>query len=94
MTEMNKTYYVEKRYIKTKNGKMKLLIFHPKNHKKKVPGVLWIHGGGYMTGMAEMAYFSRAMDIVKSGAVVVAPAYTLSYKKPYPAALEDCYSAL
>ena len=73
---------------------MKLLVFHPKHKKGKVPGVLWIHGGGYMTGMAEMAYFSRALDVVKSGAVVVAPSYTLSYKKPYPAALEDCYAAL
>lgn len=91
---MKKDYYVEKTYIRTKNGKMKMLIFHPKRHNKKVPGVLWIHGGGYMTGMSEMAYFSRAIDVAKSGAVVVAPSYTLSWKKPYPAAIEDCYAAL
>lgn len=91
---MNRTYYVEKKYIKTKNGKIKLLVFRPKNMNKKVQGVLWIHGGGYMTGMAEMAYFSRAIDVVKSGAVVVVPSYTLSWKKPYPAAIQDCYAAL
>ncbi len=91
---MKKDYYVGKRYIHTKNGKIKLLIFYPKNRDKKVPGVLWIHGGGYMTGMAEMTYFSRAIDVVKNGAVVVAPSYTLSWKKPYPAAIEDCYAAL
>ena len=91
---MKKEFYVEKRFIRTKNGKMKILIFKPKNRKKKVPGVLWIHGGGYMTGMAEMAYMTRAMDVVKIGAVVIAPSYTLSWKKPYPAALEDCYAAL
>ena len=91
---MNRTYYVEKKYIKTKNGKIKLLVCRPKNMNKKVPGVLWIHGGGYMTGMAEMAYFSRAIDVVKYGAVVVVPSYTLSWKKPYPAAIQDCYAAL
>lgn len=91
---MRKTYYVEKRYLRTKNGKMKLLILRPNNKDRHVPGVLWIHGGGYMTGMAEMAFFSRAMDVVKSGAVVVAPSYTLSWKKPYPAAIQDCYAAL
>lgn len=91
---MKKDYFVQKKYIRTKNGKIKLLIFHPKNRSKKVPGVLWIHGGGYMTGMAEMAFFSRAMDVVRSGAVVVTPSYTLSWKKPYPAALKDCYAAL
>lgn len=91
---MGKNYYTEKRYIRTENGKIKLLIFVPKIRNGKVPGVLWIHGGGYMTGMAEMAYFSRAMDVVKSGAIVIAPSYTLSWKKPYPAALKDCYAAL
>lgn len=91
---MKKDFFVQKKYICTKNGKIKLLIFYPKTRSKKVPGVLWIHGGGYMTGMAEMAFFSRALDIVKSGAVVVAPSYTLSWKKPYPAALKDCYAAL
>ncbi len=91
---MKKDYFVEKRFIRTKNGKMKILIFKPKNRQGKVPGVLWIHGGGYMTGMAEMAYMTRAIDVVKSGAVVIAPSYTLSWKKPYPAALEDCYAAL
>lgn len=91
---MKRDFYVEKRYIKTKSSKIKLIIFRPKNRDKKVPGVLWIHGGGYLTGMPELANFSRAMDIVKSGAVVVAPSYTLSWKKPYPAAIKDCYTAL
>ena len=94
MIFLKKDYFVEKKYIRTKNGKIKLLIFYPENRSKKVPGVLWIHGGGYMTGMAEMAFFSRALDVVKSGAVVVAPSYTLSWKKSYPAALQDCYAAL
>ena len=94
MIFIKKDYFVEKKYIRTKNGKIKFLIFYPENRSKKVPGVLWIHGGGYMTGMAEMAFFSRALDVVKSGAVVVAPSYTLSWKKSYPAALQDCYAAL
>lgn len=91
---MKRDFFVEKRYVKTKHGKIKLLIFRPKNRNKKVPGVLWIHGGGYLTGAPEMVNFSRAMDVVKCGAVVVAPSYTLSWKKPYPAAIKDCYTAL
>ncbi len=59
------------------------------------PGVLWIHGGGYITGMARMVYMSRALPLVKKyGAVVVSPEYRLAKKAPYPAALNDCYSAL
>ncbi len=88
-------YRTEKIRIPTKNGMMKMLIICPKKSNGKAPGVLWIHGGGYETGMPSMIYFSRGIDLVKKfGAVVIAPKYTLSGKAPYPAALEDCYEAL
>ena len=55
----------------------------------------WIHGGGYITGMKEMVHMSRAVDLVKRfGAVVVSPGYRLAIQRPFPAAAEDCYSAL
>lgn len=74
---------------------MKLIILKPKRQKEKLPGVLWIHGGGYMTGMAAMVYFNRGRDIAEQcGAVVISPEYRLSPQAPYPAALEDCYEAL
>ena len=58
-------------------------------------GVLWIHGGGYILGMKEMAHMSRAVDLVKKfGAVVVSPGYRLAFAAPYPAALDNCYAAL
>ena len=77
---------------------MKVLILHPTASRRtaeKTPGILWIHGGGYLTGMAEMIYLSRALPLVKKyGAVVITPEYRLSGEAPYPAALEDCYAAL
>ncbi len=66
-----------------------------RNLHKNAPGILWIHGGGYMTGMKEMVHMSRAIDLVKNyGAIVISPGYRLSFVKPYPAAAEDCYDAL
>lgn len=95
---MSKYYTVEKRKIPSTGRDIKILILRPKmNAKPKVetPGILWIHGGGYAMGMAEMVYFSRALNLVKKyGAVVVALNYRLSIEAPYPAALEDCYEAL
>lgn len=86
---------VERKRIETPNGKRKLLILRPKNITEKTTGVLWLHGGGYATGMAEIVFFTRAKALAKKfGCVVVAPSYTLSWKKPYPAAVEDCYAAL
>lgn len=59
------------------------------------PGVLWLHGGGYILGMKEMVYMGRAADLVKKhGAVVVSPGYRLAFQAPYPAAVHDCYDAL
>ena len=93
-----KNYTVEKRRILSPGGEMKLLILRPSASAKpreQTPGILWLHGGGYALGMAEMVYISRALPLVrKYGAVVVAPEYRLAGQAPYPAALEDCYAAL
>ena len=85
----------KKLQIPTKAGTIKVLILKPSHSRVAVPGILWIHGGGYATGMASMVRFSRIYPVVKKyGAVVIAPQYRLSGKAPYPAALEDCYDAL
>lgn len=95
---MSKYYTVEKKKIQSTGRDIKVLILKPKRNaksKEQTPGILWIHGGGYATGMAEMVYMSRALNLVKKyGAVVIAPAYRLSIEAPYPAALEDCYATL
>ncbi len=81
--------------IKANGLRIPLLILQPKERTENAPGVMWIHGGGYMTGMKEMAYVGRAADLVREhGAVVVAPGYHLSLFHPYPAALNDCYATL
>ena len=90
-------FSVEKVNIPSPGGQMKLIILKPAGRPagQHGPGVLWIHGGGYATGMPAMVYMSRAMALVKKyGAVVISPQYRLSGKHPYPAALEDCYAAL
>lgn len=93
-----KKYTAQKVQIASPGGRMDMLILKPTVSRmppEKTPGVLWIHGGGYATGMAGMVYMSRALDLVrKYGAVVVTPEYLLAGKAPYPAALKDCYAAL
>lgn len=85
----------ENRRIDAPGGKMKLIILRPENQTRPVPGILWIHGGGYMLGMPSMVHISCGKMLAKRfGAVVVSPGYRLAYKAPYPAALEDCYAAL
>ena len=95
---MEKTYTSKCRILHRDGRILKLYIFQPLRNRKpgaKAPGILWIHGGGYVTGMAKMIYMSRALPLVKKyGAVVITPEYRLSWQAPYPAALLDCYEAL
>lgn len=87
----------ERKYIKSNGNRIKLLILKPDipQQEEKKPGILWIHGGGYITGMAEMVYMSRSIHLVKKyGVTVISPEYRLSGQAPYPAALIDCYHAL
>lgn len=87
----------ERKYIKSNGNRIKLLILKPdiQGQGEKKPGILWIHGGGYITGMAEMVYMSRSIHLVKKyGVTVISPEYRLSGQAPYPAALIGCYHAL
>ncbi len=83
-------------FVKRSDGtRMRVLVFKPFKKKEKVPGVLWLHGGGYAVGTPEMAFLSMAHILNKQGnAVIVSPAYTLSSTKPYPAALMDSYQTI
>ena len=81
--------------IPTKNGRIKLIILRPKDQQQPLPGILWIHGGGYLTGFAAMVHVSVGKMLAeKYGAVVVSPGYRLSWQNRYPAAVDDCYAAL
>lgn len=91
----DKDIIVTKRVIRAGGRGIPLLILSPESQCKDAPGVLWIHGGGYLLGMKEMVYMGRAASLVKRfGAVVISPDYRLSLRAPYPAALDDCYEAL
>lgn len=82
---------VEKRKIKG----VPTLILRPTKRASVPVAVLWIHGGGYITGMKEMVYMSRAMDLVKKfGVTVFSPGYRLAWQRPYPAAVSDCFEVL
>ncbi|MDD3521201.1 MAG: alpha/beta hydrolase, partial [Actinomycetota bacterium] len=62
--------------------------------EEKVPGILWLHGGGYALGAPEQAGMMAKRLIEEHKCIIVAPEYRLSVKSPYPAGLEDCYEVL
>lgn len=59
-----------------------------------LPGVLFLHGGGYAIGSPEQFGSVYRMLMGTRECVIVAPDYRKSLEAPYPAALNDCYGAL
>lgn len=56
--------------------------------------LLWIHGGGYVIGTAAQDDKLCRRFVGRLGVPVASVDYRLAPKHPFPAALEDCYSAL
>ena len=73
---------------------MKMKVLRPNGIPGPAPGILWIHGGGYMLGGTYMLGMTVAPMLAETGAVVVFPDYRLAWQSSYPAPLDDCYAAL
>lgn len=69
-------------------------LFRPTGSSAPGPALLWMHGGGYVLGdpAQDDVLCRRFAD--ELGATVAAVKYRLAPQHPYPAGLEDCYSAL
>lgn len=69
-------------------------LYRPVGVTRPAPALVWIHGGGYLFGSAKQddalcRRFSKSLGIT-----VASVDYRLAPQHPYPAPLEDCYSAL
>ncbi|MED4002260.1 alpha/beta hydrolase [Priestia aryabhattai] len=71
-----------------------VVIYEPTTKNKILSGVLWIHGGGYIMGVPEINDALCRRFVLETDSVVVAVDYRLAPEHPYPAPVEDCYSAL
>lgn len=76
------------------NPSVRVKIYEPKERTETLPGLLWIHGGGYVLGTADEADALSQQFVLEANCVVVSVDYRLAPEHPYPAALEDCYAAL
>jgi acetyl esterase/lipase len=75
-------------------SRLRLLVVAPLDRQSDVPGLLWLHGGGYAIGSPDQETPAYRQFIAASDCIVVAPDYRLSPEAPYPAAFDDCYLAL
>lgn len=74
--------------------KLRLRVYKPKSMSAPTPVLIWFHGGGYVMGKPEMDDRSCTDYVRELGIVVVSVDYRCAPKHPFPAGLDDCYSAL
>jgi acetyl esterase/lipase len=70
------------------------LVFRPRAAKGPRPGLLWLHGGGYVIGTPEREGARCRALAASHDAVVVPPAYRLAPEHPFPAARDDAHRVL
>ena len=56
--------------------------------------LLWFHGGGFVLGSPDMDDAFCGAVAAKLGLIVISVDYRLAPEHPYPAAVDDCWSAL
>ena len=75
-------------------GSIRLKIYRPDSHDRKLPCVYNIHGGGMIVGSidnneAQLSSLSETL-----GAIIIDVDYRLAPENPYPAGADDCYDGL
>lgn len=75
-------------------GGVSVLVQEPMEHAAPRPGVLWLHGGGMVSGTAQSEASLSGGLVAALGAVAVSPDYRLAPENPFPAALDDCMASL
>lgn len=69
-------------------------VYRPVEADGDLPGLLFIHGGGFVLGSVDLEH-QTCVDLARDlGVVVASVEYRLAPEHPYPAGLDDCYAAL
>ena len=77
------------------NKDFSVRVYKPKGkHNKKLPGLLWIHGGGHILGSPEDNDSLMCEIVKRAKCIVVQPDYDLAPEYPYPTDLNQCMEAL
>ena len=72
-------------------------IYLPANAKGKVPLVIWVHGGGWLSNdkYADIGYMKTTVsEILERGYALVSIDYRFSTQAVFPAQIQDCYQAV
>lgn len=69
-------------------------IYIPKAMNESTPSIVIFHGGGFVMGDIESTHPRCLRLSGDGGAIVVSVEYRLAPEHPFPAGIEDCYTAM
>ena len=72
----------------------RVLVYERPDRVRPSGALLWIHGGGYVMGTPEVENELCSRIALDLGVLVVNVSYRLAPEHPFPAGLDDCYTAL
>ncbi|NBD08378.1 alpha/beta hydrolase [Corallococcus silvisoli] len=73
---------------------VRVLVYRPGNPPAVQGAILYVHGGGYIAGVAEMTDAACVQLAEEYQSLVVSVDYRLAPETPFPGPIEDCYAAL
>jgi len=86
---------IEDRVVPASGGHtIPVRVYAPTERDGPLPGVLYIHGGGFALGSVDTEHAGAVLMARSVGAVVVSVDYRLAPEHPFPAGLDDCYDTL
>ncbi len=83
---------IEERTIPGRDGEIAIVIYQPPGAEAR-GGLLWMHGGGYIVGLARDD--ARCVEIAEYvGCAVISVDYRLAPESTYKESIADCFAAL
>lgn len=86
--------HVADRTVSSDDGDVPVRVYRPGGVDGTVPGIVYLHGGGFMLGDLDSSDSNAWGFAQEAGAVVVSVDYRLTPEHPYPAAFNDGYAVL
>jgi triacylglycerol lipase len=74
--------------------KVRVLVYRPRNLRRGSGAIVYMHGGGFITGAAEITDAACVQFAEEHQVLVVSVDYRLAPEHPFPGPVEDCHAAL
>jgi acetyl esterase/lipase len=73
---------------------VRVVTYRREGTERPAGGLIWIHGGGTVIGSPQQGHPICGRWVDELGLFIASVDYRLAPEHPYPAGLEDCYTAL